>query len=229
MAEDIGGAVLSDCAGESVGKGGVEPGQHGFEEFVNENRLAAFFAMRNDRKRCDFRGGGGGGGHGGDGQGSAQLERALFAGHEGPDVGFALMDEGGDGLGRVQHRAAAQGQNEIGAGLFGFGGGPIDGGGFGVGFDTAEVGELQAMALQSSGQRLQEAESLHGAAAQDDKGVAAQLGGFFGEGLELVFPKEDTGRGVDTERVHGVAGFLRLDFYTFWYTMGSSRSQGVLF
>ena len=164
--------VRAELGGHAVGELGVNNGHVGRDLEVSDGVLDALVVVRDDGERGDLRRGAGGGADGAEVGLLAQLRDAEDLAHvlEGA-LRVLVLDP--HGLGRVDGRAAADGNNPVRAeGLHG-GRALHDGLNGGVGLDALEQLDLHAGSLKVGLDVLQEAAAAHAAAAGDDHGLVA--------------------------------------------------------
>ncbi len=164
--------VRAQLGGHAVGELGVNNGHVGRDLEVSDGVLDALVVVRDDGERGDLRRGAGGGADGAEVGLLAQLRDAEDLAHvlEGA-LRVLVLDP--HGLGRVDGRAAADGNNPVRAeGLHGRG--ALHDGLHGrIGLDALEQLDLHAGSLEVGLDVLQEAAAAHAAAAGDDHGLVA--------------------------------------------------------
>ena len=172
VGQGVHAGVRAELGGHGVGELGVHDGDVRRDLEVGDRELDALGVVRDDREGRDLGGGAGGGGDGAEVGLGAQLGQAKDLAHvlEG-GLGVLVLDP--HGLGRVDGRAAADGDDPVGLELGHDRGAVHDGLDGRVGLDALDELDLEASLLEVRLDVLQEAAATHGAAAGDDHGLGA--------------------------------------------------------
>ena len=174
VGEGVEAGVGGELGGHGLGKVAIDDGDVGGDFEVGEGVFDLGGVVGDDGEGGDFGGGAGGGGDGGedgllaeDGEGEG-----VFDVVEGL---FGVLVEDPHGLGGVDGRAAADGDDDVGLGVAHGLGALHDGLNGGVGLNAGEEGDLEAGVSEDLLEAVEGAALLHGVAAGDNEGVFAAL------------------------------------------------------
>ena len=172
VGERIHTGVGAQLGGHGVGELGVDDGDIGGDVEVGQRVLDALLVVGDDGERGDLGGGAGGGGDGAEAGLLTQLREAER--HDGLLEGLLrILIEQPHGLGGIDGRATADGDDPIGAELGHGLGATLDGLHGRIGLDALEDLDLEAGLFQIGLDILQKAATAHGAAAGHDHGAGA--------------------------------------------------------
>ena len=174
VGEGVQPRVRRQLRGHGLGQVAVHHGHVGGDLEVRQGILDLGGIIGDDGEGGDLGGGAGGGGDGHEDRLVAQRghREGILDVLEGL---FGMLVEDPHGLGRVDGRAAADGDDDVGLGLAHGRGALHDGLDRGVGLHALEVGDGQAGLLEDGVEAAERAAPLHGLAAGHHEGVLAGL------------------------------------------------------